>query len=61
MKGVLLSPRAGEFISIPICKPPGSVVDTTGAGDSFYAGLLTGLIKGLSVEQAGRLPRARAA
>jgi sugar/nucleoside kinase (ribokinase family) len=30
-------------------------VDTTGAGDSWYGGLLTGLIKGMPLEQAGRL------
>jgi sugar/nucleoside kinase (ribokinase family) len=30
-------------------------VDTTGAGDSWYGGLLTGLIKGMSLEQAGKL------
>lgn len=30
------------------------VVDTTGAGDSWFGGLLTGLIKGMPVEAAGR-------
>lgn len=60
-QGVLLSPRAGEYVSVPICTPPGPVVDTTGAGDSFYAGLLAGLIKGLSIEQAGRIGTAAAA
>ncbi len=59
--GVLLSPAAGQFVHVPSCTPPGPVVDTTGAGDSFYAGLLTGLIRGLSVEQAGRLGAAAAA
>ncbi|MBH07385.1 MAG: hypothetical protein CMJ20_13830 [Phycisphaeraceae bacterium] len=61
MDGVLLSPSVGEFIQIPITQPDGTVIDTTGAGDSFYAGLLTGLIQGLSVQDAGRLGSAAAA
>jgi len=61
MDGVLLSPKAGEYVSIPICQAPGPVVDTTGAGDSFYGGLIAGLIKGLSVEHAGRLGAAAGA
>jgi sugar/nucleoside kinase (ribokinase family) len=31
------------------------VVDTTGAGDTWFGGLLTGFIKGLSLEEMGRL------
>ena len=41
-KGVLLSPAAGEYVEIPAVAPPGPIVDTTGAGDCFYAGLLDG-------------------
>jgi sugar/nucleoside kinase (ribokinase family) len=31
------------------------VVDTTGAGDQYAAGLLLGLARGLSLEDAGKL------
>jgi sugar/nucleoside kinase (ribokinase family) len=37
------------------------VVDTTGAGDTWFAGLLTGLIRGMPLEQAGRLANRTAA
>ena len=59
--GVLLSPKAGQYLQVPSCVPPGDVVDTTGAGDSFYAGLLAGLLRGLPLEQAGHLGAAAGA
>lgn len=60
-EGVILSDKAGEYVHVPICKPPGEVLDTTGAGDSFYAGLIAGLIKGLPLAQAGRIGTAAGA
>ena len=60
-RGVLLSPRAGEFVEVGVCRPPGDVLDTTGAGDCFYAGLAAGLLKDLPIEEAGRLGAATAA
>jgi len=60
-KGALLSPAAGQYLAIDCVPPPGPVVDTTGAGDSFFAGLLTGLLRGLDVGRCGRLGAAAGA
>lgn len=60
-QGAVLSGAPGELIEVPACEPPGEVVDTTGAGDSFYAGLLAGLLEGRSLEEAGRLGTAAGA
>ena len=60
-KGALLSPVAGEYLEIPCVTPPGPIVDTTGAGDCFYAGLLTGLLRGMPAHDAGRLAAATGA
>ena len=40
---------------------PVAVVDTTGAGDTWFGGLLTGLIRGMPLEQAGRFANRAAA
>ncbi len=38
-----------------------NVVDTTGAGDTWFGGLLTGLIKGMPLERAGQFANRAAA
>jgi sugar/nucleoside kinase (ribokinase family) len=60
-RGALLSPKAGEFIDVSVVPAPGNVVDTTGAGDSFYGGLLAGVLRGLPPGDAGRLAAAAGA
>jgi adenosine kinase len=47
-------------VRIPVA-PPASVVDPTGAGDAYVAGLLAGLRRGLPLEDAGRMAALSAA
>jgi len=61
VQGALLSPAPGEYLEVASVPPPGPVVDTPGAGDCFYAGLLTGLLHGMQVADAGRLAAATGA
>ena len=60
-QGALLSPSAGQYIEIAAAAPPGPVVDTTGAGDCFLAGLIAGLLREMDVADAGRLAAATGA
>jgi fructokinase len=60
-RGAVLSPSPGEFLDIPCIAAPAPVADTTGAGDSFLAGLLTGILRGLTIREAGLLGAATAA
>jgi sulfofructose kinase len=50
-----------KFIETPGYEVPGGCKDTTGAGDSFRVGLLYGMLKGESVEEAARMANAVAA
>jgi sugar/nucleoside kinase (ribokinase family) len=60
-RGALLSPTPGQWLEVPPVQPPGPVVDTTGAGDAFYAGLIVGLLRGLEFASAGQLAAAAGA
>lgn len=50
-----------RFIETPGFAVPGGCKDTTGAGDSFRAGLLFGLLSGNSIEESARAANAVAA
>lgn len=52
-KGAVLIDR-GEVVSVT-AEPVEEITDTTGAGDLFAAGMLTGLAQGLTLEASGRL------
>ncbi len=52
--GAVAAPRAGGILRVPAYRPS-RVVDTTGAGDSFNAGLAVGLFHGLDLPDAMRL------
>ncbi len=60
-QGSVLSPEPGRVIDVPCIPAPGPVVDTTGAGDSFLAGLVVGLCRQMPVDAAARLGAATAA
>lgn len=60
-RGAMISPNPGEVIEVPAVDPPGNVIDTTGAGDCFYAGLLAGVLKGMPIADAARLGAAAGA
>jgi len=52
--------RGDEVVSVPAASPS-SLVDPTGAGDAYLAGLLAGLRRGLDLGAAGRLGSVAAA
>ncbi|MBY0422041.1 MAG: hypothetical protein K2Q06_07025, partial [Parvularculaceae bacterium] len=53
-KGSLLIPRDGEAVAVAAVAPT-RLVDTTGAGDAYAAGLLFGLARGFDLARAGAL------
>ncbi|MAW81496.1 MAG: adenosine kinase [Parvularcula sp.] len=53
-KGSMLIPRDGDVVKVDAVKPE-KLVDTTGAGDAYAAGLLYGLARGFELESAGAL------
>ncbi len=58
-EGCLLDDGIDPAVSVPAY--PIQVVDTTGAGDTWFAGLMTGLIRKMPLAQAGRLANRTAA
>jgi adenosine kinase len=52
-QGSRVSTTVGE-ISIPVVKPK-KVEDPTGAGDSYRGGLISGLVRGMDIEQCARI------
>jgi len=59
--GTMLSPAQGELVQVPCISAPGPVVDTTGAGDSWLAGFLAGILRKQNVYQSALLGAATAA
>ena len=53
-KGSVLIPRDGDIVEVAAA-PPTELVDTTGAGDAYAAGLLYGLSRGFDLPKAGAL------
>jgi sugar/nucleoside kinase (ribokinase family) len=53
-KGSILIPRDGDVVRVAAVRPE-RLVDTTGAGDAYAAGLLYGLARGLDLDDCGRL------
>lgn len=57
--GVYVSPETGEDFTLPAYDI--ELIDTTGCGDSFSAGIIVGLIKGWDLHQSARFASAVAA
>jgi sugar/nucleoside kinase (ribokinase family) len=60
-RGAMISPQPGSYLDIPCLPAPAPVADTTGAGDAFLAGLITGLVRGQPAREAALLGAAAAA
>ena len=59
--GAILADPSDNFYKIDAITPPDKVLDTTGAGDCFYAGLIAGLVDRLPLTDAGKLAAAAGA
>lgn len=57
--GVYVAPHEGEAFHLPAFDI--NVVDTTGCGDSFTAGIIVGIVKGWDLKQSARFASAVAA
>lgn len=53
-KGSILIPRDGDIVRVDSVTPS-RLIDTTGAGDAYAAGLLFGLARGFDLKRAGSL------
>ena len=51
-KGAAAIDSDGRVFTVPAFPPPGGVVDTIGAGDTFVAATISSLSSGLSLEKA---------
>jgi sulfofructose kinase len=51
----------GRFIESPAHAVPGGCKDTTGAGDAYRVGIIYGLVKGASIDEAAKYANAVAA
>ena len=60
-RGALLQTADGDWIDVEPIRPRSPVVDTTGAGDCFYAGLIAALVQGVAPAEAGRIAAAAGA
>lgn len=57
--GSVLVTRDGQVLRVPAFQVP--VVDTTGCGDAYVAGMIAGLSRGMALEEAARLATAASA